>query len=229
VCRPVRLHALASLVAQAEQLLPRPSMTPATRNSPGPRSANFSTPPLPQRHAATGTAMINLTRITDIMPMSGRGSAARIRRQETDGGQRCLRHSSHVANPAGGSSTGSLPSSSPAVGISMLAAHSASSSSDIGQVAYGAAAVRHGGERGVCARSPLRDDSKALIAQPMRPTRLAPVGEQGTQRATAPREQRLHSQATGRGWLGRSADLRRRHGLRPVAALVCGDPRPSSG
>src|SRR5262250_2001646 len=31
-------------------------MTPATRNSPGPRSANFSTPPLPQPHAATGTS-----------------------------------------------------------------------------------------------------------------------------------------------------------------------------
>ncbi len=48
----VRLHPLASLIAQAEQLLP--SMTPATTTSPGPRSANFSTPPLPQRHAITG-------------------------------------------------------------------------------------------------------------------------------------------------------------------------------
>lgn len=74
--------------------------------------------------------------------MSGRGSAARSRRQETDSGQRCLRHSSHVANLAGGSSMGSLPSSSPGVGMSMLAAHSASSSSDIGQVVCGASAWR---------------------------------------------------------------------------------------
>jgi hypothetical protein len=36
----VRLHAMASLIAQAQQLLPRPSTTPATRNSPGPRSAS---------------------------------------------------------------------------------------------------------------------------------------------------------------------------------------------
>ena len=64
------------------------------------------------------------------------------RRQETDGGQRWLRHSSHVANPAGGSSIGSLPSSSPGVGMSMLAAHSASSSSDIRQVVCGASAWR---------------------------------------------------------------------------------------
>ena len=71
-----------------------------------------------------------------------RGSAARSRRQETDGGQRCLRHSSHVANPAGGSSMGSLPSSSPGVGMSMLAAHSASSSSDMGHVVCGASAWR---------------------------------------------------------------------------------------
>ena len=35
---------------------PRPSTTPATRNSPGPRSANSSAPPPPQRHAATGTS-----------------------------------------------------------------------------------------------------------------------------------------------------------------------------
>ena len=48
-------------------------------------------------------------------------------RQETVGGQRCARHSSQVANPAGGPSTGSLPSSSPGVGMSMLAAHSTSS------------------------------------------------------------------------------------------------------
>src|SRR4051812_12583609 len=54
--------------------------------------------------------------------------------QEIDGGQRCLRHSSHVANPAGGLSIGALPSSSPDVGMSMLAAHSVSSSSDMCQV-----------------------------------------------------------------------------------------------
>ena len=70
------------------------------------------------------------------------GSSQGSRRQETDGGQRCLRHSSHVANPAGGSSMGSLPSSSPGVGMSMLAAHSASSSSDMGQVVCGASAWR---------------------------------------------------------------------------------------
>jgi hypothetical protein len=49
----VRLHALASLTAQAEQLLPRPSTTPATRNSPGPRSASSSVSPPPPRRAAT--------------------------------------------------------------------------------------------------------------------------------------------------------------------------------
>lgn len=63
-------------------------------------------------------------------------------RQETDGGQRCVRHWSQVANPAGGSSMGSLPSSSPGVGMSMLAAHSVSSSSGIGQVVCGASAWR---------------------------------------------------------------------------------------
>jgi hypothetical protein len=52
----VRLHALASLIAQAQQLLPQPSTTPATRNSPGPRSASSSTPPPPPRHAATGSS-----------------------------------------------------------------------------------------------------------------------------------------------------------------------------
>jgi hypothetical protein len=67
---------------------------------------------------------------------------ARNRRQETDDGQRWLRQSSHVANPAGGSSIGSLPSSSPGVGMSMLSAHSASSSSTIGQVVCGASAWR---------------------------------------------------------------------------------------
>ena len=55
--------------------------------------------------------------------MSDRGSAARSTRQETDGGQRCLRHSSHVANPAGGSSMGSLPSSSPGVGTEAVVDH----------------------------------------------------------------------------------------------------------
>jgi hypothetical protein len=51
----VRLHALASLIAQAQQLLPRPSTTPATRNSPGPKPASSPAPPPPPRHAATGT------------------------------------------------------------------------------------------------------------------------------------------------------------------------------
>jgi hypothetical protein len=76
------------------------------------------------------------------VPTSGHGSAARTWRQETDGGQRCLRHSSQLANPTGGSSMGSLPSSSPGVGMSMLAAHSASSSSDMGHVVCGASAWR---------------------------------------------------------------------------------------
>jgi putative transposase len=35
---------------------PRPSMTPASRNSPGPRSASSSAPPPQQRRAATGTS-----------------------------------------------------------------------------------------------------------------------------------------------------------------------------
>jgi hypothetical protein len=35
---------------------PRPSTTPATRNSPGPRSASSSTPPPPPSHAPTRTA-----------------------------------------------------------------------------------------------------------------------------------------------------------------------------
>jgi len=68
--------------------------------------------------------------------------AARSRGQDAASGQRCRRHSSHVANPAGGSSIGSVPSSSPGVGMSMLAAHSASSSSDIGHVVCGASAWR---------------------------------------------------------------------------------------
>jgi len=68
--------------------------------------------------------------------------AERSGRQETDGGQRCPRHSSHVANPAGGSSRGSLPSSSPGVGMSMLAAHSTSSLSDMCQVVCDPSASR---------------------------------------------------------------------------------------
>ena len=52
----VQLHALTSLIAQAQQLLPRPSTTLATRNSPGPRSASSSAPPPQPQHAATGTA-----------------------------------------------------------------------------------------------------------------------------------------------------------------------------
>jgi hypothetical protein len=59
--------------------------------------------------------------------------------------QRYLRHSSHAANPAGGSSMGSLPSSSPGVGMLIVAAHSAGSSSDIGQVVCGASAWRWSG------------------------------------------------------------------------------------
>lgn len=62
--------------------------------------------------------------------------------QETVGGQRCSRHSSQVANPAGGASTGSLPSSSPGVGMSMVAAHSRSSSSEMCQVVCGDSARR---------------------------------------------------------------------------------------
>ena len=50
----VRLHALASLIAQPNSSCRRPSTTPAIRNSPGLRSANSSAPPPPQRHAATG-------------------------------------------------------------------------------------------------------------------------------------------------------------------------------
>jgi hypothetical protein len=52
----VRLHALTSLIAQAQQLLPTPSTTPATRNSPGTRSASSSAPPPPPQHATTGTS-----------------------------------------------------------------------------------------------------------------------------------------------------------------------------
>jgi hypothetical protein len=33
----VHLHALVSLIAQAEQMLPTPSIRPATRTTPGPR------------------------------------------------------------------------------------------------------------------------------------------------------------------------------------------------
>jgi hypothetical protein len=39
----VHLHALASLIAQAQLLLPAPSTTPASRTTAGPRSANYST------------------------------------------------------------------------------------------------------------------------------------------------------------------------------------------
>ena len=78
---------------------------------------------------------------SDSRPRPLRGAEMRSG-QETDGGQRCLRHSSHVANPAGGSSMGSLPSSSPGVGMSMLAAHPASSSWDMGQVVCDASAWR---------------------------------------------------------------------------------------
>ena len=50
---------------------PRPSTTPVTRNSPGPRSASSWAPPPPPRPAATGTSHDQLTRITGIMPLSG--------------------------------------------------------------------------------------------------------------------------------------------------------------
>jgi hypothetical protein len=70
-----------------------------------------------------------------VMPISGNG-------QETDGGQRCPRQSSHDVNPAGGSSIGSLPSSSPSVGICMTPAHPRSSSSEMGQVVCGSSACR---------------------------------------------------------------------------------------
>jgi hypothetical protein len=51
-----RLHALASLITQAQQLLPRPSTTPVTRHSPAFRSASCSTSPPPPRHADTGAS-----------------------------------------------------------------------------------------------------------------------------------------------------------------------------
>lgn len=60
--------------------------------------------------------------------------------QEIDGGQRYLRQSSQVANPAGAPSIGSLPSSSPGVGMLMMAAHSASSTSDMCQGVCGSSA-----------------------------------------------------------------------------------------
>jgi hypothetical protein len=49
----VHLHALASLIARPNSSCPRPSATPATTNSPGPRSASSSAPPPPPPHAAT--------------------------------------------------------------------------------------------------------------------------------------------------------------------------------
>lgn len=52
----------------------------------------------------------------------------------TDGGQRWRRHSSQVAKPTGGASIGSVPSSSPAVGTWIVAAHLARSLSDIDQL-----------------------------------------------------------------------------------------------
>ena len=78
---------------------------------------------------------------------SGRVTPSSSSVQSSDRGQRCPRHSSHVVNPAGGSSTGSVPSSSPGVGMLMLAAHSASSSSDMGQVVCGASAWRRSSRR----------------------------------------------------------------------------------
>lgn len=52
----IGLHALASLIAQAEQLLPQAVHDVATRNTPGPRSANSSAPPPQPRPAATRTS-----------------------------------------------------------------------------------------------------------------------------------------------------------------------------
>jgi hypothetical protein len=52
----VHLHALTSLTAKPNSSCPRPSMTPAARNSPGPRSASSSAPPPPPQLAATGTS-----------------------------------------------------------------------------------------------------------------------------------------------------------------------------
>jgi hypothetical protein len=52
----VHLHVLASLIARPSSSCPRPSTTPATRNLPGPRSANSSAQPPPPQHAATGTS-----------------------------------------------------------------------------------------------------------------------------------------------------------------------------
>jgi hypothetical protein len=52
----VRLHALASLITQAQQLLPQAVCDAPTRSSPGPRSASSPAPPPPRRHAATRTS-----------------------------------------------------------------------------------------------------------------------------------------------------------------------------
>ncbi|MDF8262687.1 glycosyltransferase 87 family protein [Luteipulveratus flavus] len=71
-----------------------------------------------------------------------RSAAATGQSTATDGGQRWARHSSHDLDPAGGSSIGSLPSSSPGVGTCMRTDHSASSSSEIGQVECGSSACR---------------------------------------------------------------------------------------
>jgi hypothetical protein len=49
----VRLHAWPASSPKPNESCPKPSTTPATRNSPGPKSASYSTPPAPPRRAAT--------------------------------------------------------------------------------------------------------------------------------------------------------------------------------
>jgi hypothetical protein len=52
----VHLHALTSLIAQAQQLLPQAIHDARDQELTWPRSANSSAPPPPQRPAATGTS-----------------------------------------------------------------------------------------------------------------------------------------------------------------------------
>ncbi len=68
----VHLHALASLIAQAEQLLPQAVADARDQELTLSRSVNSSAPPPHPQHAAIREqAMTNLTRITGMMPMSG--------------------------------------------------------------------------------------------------------------------------------------------------------------
>jgi len=126
----------------------RPSTQPnSQRASSAPRNEPFGPHLLASRHLLAWAVLLHV-HVQKRAPCAPQNrhqpqpDAETSRRQETDGGQRCLHHSSHVANPAGGSSMGSLPSSSPGVGMSILAAHSASSLSDMGQVVCGASAWR---------------------------------------------------------------------------------------